>query len=166
MTINASDSFARPADTTQYASGDLVANSTTAGSVVPLQFTVSRLGVGNGVIRAARIFKDDETLTDAVFNLHLFSQAPEVSNGDNGAFAPTTMANWIGVIPVDIATNGRASSTDSAGRGVPTVAINFDLWAINATERRLYGLLEAGDTYTPASGETFNVTIEISDQVN
>jgi hypothetical protein len=30
----ASASFTRPADTTAYASGDLVANSTTAGSVV------------------------------------------------------------------------------------------------------------------------------------
>ena len=32
--INSSASFTRPGDTTAYASGDLVANSTTAGSVV------------------------------------------------------------------------------------------------------------------------------------
>jgi hypothetical protein len=30
--------FTRPSDTTAYASGDLVANSTTAGSVVPMSF--------------------------------------------------------------------------------------------------------------------------------
>lgn len=162
MTINTSDSFIRPGDTTQYTAGDLVANDTTAGNVVSLQFGVARLGVGRGIIRAARIFKDDETLTDAVFNLHLFSQEPEVANGDNGAFSPDTMANWIGVIPVDIATNGRASATDSAGRGVPTVPINFDLSSISSVERRLYGLLEAGDTYTPAEDETFTVTIEIT----
>ena len=34
----ASASFARPANTTQYASGDLVANSATAASVAALSF--------------------------------------------------------------------------------------------------------------------------------
>ena len=38
--FNQSQSFTRPGDTTPYASGDLVANSTTAGSVVPLTFTI------------------------------------------------------------------------------------------------------------------------------
>jgi hypothetical protein len=142
-----------------------VANSVTAGSVIPLQFSVARLGVGNGIIRAARIFKDDETVTNANFNVHIFSQSPEVNNGDNGAFSPTTMANWLGVIPVDVEA-GRVSATDAANRGVPTVAINFDLWSFNATERRLYALLEAAEGYTPASGESFTVTLEISDQVN
>ena len=165
MTIIVTDSFTRPADTTQYAANDLVANSATAGNVVPLQFSVARLGAGNGTIRAGLVFKDDETLTDAVFNVHLFSQSPSVANGDNGAFAPTTLANWLGFIPVDIAANGRASSTDSAGRGAPTVAINFDLWSIKSAERRLYALLEAGDTYTPASGEAFTVFLEITDVV-
>ena len=42
----------RPADTTAYASGDLVANSTTAGSVTPLTFNA---GASQGSVLFARI---------------------------------------------------------------------------------------------------------------
>lgn len=165
MTITTFDSFTRPANVTQYASGDLIANSATAGNVVPLQFNTAALGMGSGTARAALVFKDDEALTAAVFNVHLFSASPTVNNGDNGAFSPTTMANWLGFIPVDLSLDGRASATDAAGRGVFTVAIIFDLKHINNSERRLYGLLEAGGTYTPASGETFKVTLEITNTI-
>jgi hypothetical protein len=42
MLINTvSATFTRPSDTTAYASGDLVANSTTAGSVTPLTLTLA-----------------------------------------------------------------------------------------------------------------------------
>jgi hypothetical protein len=37
-----SASFTRPADTNAYAAGDLVANSVTAGSVIPMTFAVAR----------------------------------------------------------------------------------------------------------------------------
>lgn len=161
MLINAADSFTRPADTNAYADGDLVANSTTAGSVVPLSFSVSRLKVGSGIIRAARIFKDNQVTTNATFTVHLFSQSPSVTNGDNGAFLPTTVEYWLGSIPVDLATNGVASGTDAVARGAPSAEINFDLWGFNATERRLYALLEAGAAYTPASAEIFSVVLEI-----
>jgi hypothetical protein len=41
-------SFTRPADATAYASGDIVANSVTAGSVVPLNFPNVSNGIGQG----------------------------------------------------------------------------------------------------------------------
>ena len=39
------DSFTRPANTTQYTAADLVANNATAGSVVPLTFNTGRGGI-------------------------------------------------------------------------------------------------------------------------
>src|SRR5688572_29350805 len=39
--VAASATFNRPADTTAYSIGDLVANNTAAGSVTPLSFTVT-----------------------------------------------------------------------------------------------------------------------------
>ena len=52
----ATASFTRPADTTAYASGDLVANSTTAGSVIPMTFVIRPENRGS-MIRRARIKK-------------------------------------------------------------------------------------------------------------
>jgi hypothetical protein len=65
-------SFTRPADTTTYASGDLVANNTTAGSVVPLTFTAVTRSAGDSVrIERARINTSNALLTNASFRLHL-----------------------------------------------------------------------------------------------
>jgi hypothetical protein len=47
---NPSASFTRPNNTTAYASGQLVANSTTAGSVAPMAFV---LGIPTGSANSA-----------------------------------------------------------------------------------------------------------------
>ena len=72
---NLSASFTRPNDTTAYASGDLVANSTTAGSVVPLQIDLGNVAaVGHGITRItrARLTKSGTSPTNANFRIHLY----------------------------------------------------------------------------------------------
>lgn len=162
MIITTSDSFTRPADTTQYTAADLIANSTTAGSVEPLKFTTTRLGSGRGIIRRVRLFKDDETVTAASFNVHLFSQSPTVTNGDNGAFAVDTARHFLGTVAIDMSTGAFATTTDLIEAAVVNPEINFDLSHVSSNERRLYGLLEAVGAYAPSSGELFEVTLEIA----
>ena len=59
-------SFTRPDNATAYASGDLMANSTTAASVLPLRFMVGQKRGGvSGVILGARIAKSNQTVTNA-----------------------------------------------------------------------------------------------------
>jgi hypothetical protein len=147
-----SASFSRPADTTAYASGDLVANSTTAGSVVPLSLTPTTRGSGlSGQIRRVRIVKSTTGVTNAQFRLHLFNAAPTVSSGDNAAIVIATgAANYLG--QVDVTMN--QSFTDG-GSGQATTEINV----VNGT---LYALLEARAAYTPGNAETFTVTLEAS----
>lgn len=162
-----SDSFARPADTTAYTAGDLVANSTTANDVVPLAFNVGNFPHKSGVIGYARLFKDDETETNANFTLHLFSESPVVTNGDNGAFAVSTAEHYLGAVPCDMSSGAFATTTDVIKRfpvldGTSPVVIGFDASG-DHTQRELYGLLEAEAAYTPASGEVFKVTLEIGD---
>jgi len=157
-----SSSFSRPADTTAYTIGDLVANSATAGSVVPMVFTTSKLGAGRGVIRRARLFKDNEAVTAASFNLHLFATSPTVTNGDNGALAVDTSRYFLGTVAVDASTGAFVTTTDLIKAAAASPEINFDLTASMQSERRIYGLLEARGAYTPASGETFEVTLELS----
>jgi hypothetical protein len=59
-----SANFTRPADTTAYASGDLVANSTTAGSVVAMSFASATFGSGAPAqIRRVRILTSSTSVT-------------------------------------------------------------------------------------------------------
>jgi len=94
--------FTRPADTTAYASADLVANSTTAGSVTPMSFAVGRPNAG-GQIRRVRIVKSGTSAANATFRLHLYSASPTVANGDNGAFSTDKAANYNGFVDVTAA---------------------------------------------------------------
>jgi hypothetical protein len=155
MIITPFASFARPADTTAYTIGDLVANNTTAASVSPMEFAVKAVG-GSGVIRRVRLFKDDETTTAAAFKLHLFTAAPVVTNGDNGALAVTTVENYLGYAVVDMSTGAMASATDLMKMVDTAIYFRFPDLA-----SKLYGLIEALAAYTPSSGETFKVTLEI-----
>lgn len=167
MIVTTIASFARPADTTQYAAGDLVADNTTAGSVTPLKFTTSGLGRGRGTIKRARLYKSGTAVTAAVFVLHLFAGtggAPAVTNGDNGAFAIASAANYLGSINVDLSSGAVVGTVGTAKHAAPSPEITFDLTKVNNSERRIYGYLVTGTggTYTPASAETFEVTLDLS----
>jgi len=162
MIINTSASFTRPADTTAYAANDLIANSTTAGSVTPMSFSVARLGCGQGRIMRIRLFSDNEAVTLATFSLHLFNASPTVTNGDNGAFAVATARTFLGTVAADMATGSFVTTTDKMKAFAVSPENPFDLKNASNVERRIFGLLMAGAGYTPASGELFEVTLEIS----
>jgi hypothetical protein len=148
-----SNTVARPADTTAYASGDLVANSTTAGSVTPLTWTDAADRPGGGVsVAGVRIRKSGTTTTNASFRVHLFSSAPAVANGDNAAIVPTLMAAYLGYVDVTV---GLACSDGAVGLGQPTAPVPLVLGSGKAA----YGLVEARGAYTPASAETFSVDL-------
>lgn len=155
ITTNPSASFTRPADTTAYASGDLVANSTTAGSVTAMTFTVARANGLSGMIRRARIKKTSTSTTNASFRLHLYTSIPTVTNGDNGVWL-STQSGYLGAIdlPAD-----RAFSDAASGVGVPIAGSDID-YVCGGSVTAIYGLLEARAAYTPTSGETITVELE------
>lgn len=154
--LAAATQFTRPADTTAYASGDLIANSTTAGSVVPLQFTVARVAAGSGMIRRCRLRVSSTVLTNASFRLHLYTASPTPSNGDNGAWLTDKALNYIGAFDITL---DKAFTDGASGNGTPNIGseINFAL----ASGLIVYGLLEARAAYTPTSAETFDVALEV-----
>lgn len=152
-TARVSVSFTRPSDTTAYASGDLAANSTTAGSVVPMSFAISRAAGKGGMVRRARLRKTGTSITNASFRLHLYSASPTVSNGDNGAWLTDQSANYVGSIDI---TCDKAFTDGAAGNGVPNVGSE-----INFTSDTYYGLLEARAAYTPGSAEQFTLELEM-----
>lgn len=141
-------SVTRPADTTAYASGDLVANSTTAGSVVPLSFANFARAGAHSKIRRVRIDASKADVTNAQFRVHFYSTSPTVANGDNGAWS-STQSGYLGYIAVTV---DQLFSNGASG---------FATGEINGKVTTLYALIEARAAYTPASAETLTVTVEV-----
>jgi hypothetical protein len=139
--------FTRPNNTDAYASGDLVANSATAGSVVVPTITVGRAGNATGHLRKLQLKKSGTTATNASFRVHLFHGTPTVTNGDNGAFLPSH-ASWIGAFDVTMI----GFSDCCAGVGVPLAGSE-----VAYTQQTLRWLVEARGAYTPAAQEVFTL---------
>jgi hypothetical protein len=154
--INPSVSFTRPGDTTAYASGDLVANSTTAGSVVAPVFTVGRSAVATGQefrIDRIKLAKSTVTTTNASFRVHLYKVAPTVANGDNGVFSTSGTANYLNSFDITV---GQAF-TDGAVGFVAT-GVNAITLEAGAT---IVALVEARAAYAPGNAEVFTITLEV-----
>jgi hypothetical protein len=153
-----SNNFVRPANATPYASGQLVANSTVAASVLPLAFISSGPSIGVLCIQRVRLKKSSVSTTNASFRVHFYDADPSASsgivNGDGAAWS-TSAAHWLGAMDVVIAT---AFSDGSAGIGVANQGT--EITSIFTNGRTIYALVEARAAYTPASGETFTAVVE------
>lgn len=158
--VSSAAQFTRPADTTAYASGDLVANSVTAGSVVPLSFTnASRQSGTGGLILGARLKKSTTTTANTDFRLHLYSATVTVANGDNAAWSSNGAANYMGSI--DFATANTRAFTDGAANAAATASGPFGKAFKLSSGSTVFGLLEARAAYAPGNAETFIVSLEI-----
>lgn len=148
-----SANFTRPGDTNAYASGDLVANNTSAGSVTPMTFALSRATGAGGMIRRIRLRKSGTSITNTSFRLHLYSVSPTPSNGDNGAWLTDQAGTYVGSMDV---TADKAFTDGAAGNGVPNTGSE-----IIFTSDTYYGLLEARAAYAPATSEVFTLLLEV-----
>jgi len=156
----AAAAMTRPADTNAYAAGDQISNSTTAASVVPLQFAVTIPASGWLLIDRATIRKSTSTVANAVFRLHLFNATPTIATtGDNGVFATTVAGASAEIGLLDCTTRG--AYTDGANaRGVPTDSPYVTLTGTPGAFT-VYGMLEALAAYAPGNAEVFNVSIRV-----
>lgn len=151
----ASANFTRPADTTAYASGDLVANNTTAGSVAALSLTIAR---GNDLlfcVRRVRLKKSNATLTNASFRVHFHRTAPTPTNGDNGAWL-TTEAGYLGSVDVTV---DKAFADGAKGLGAFAAGAEIVAQPTSGAQT-IFALIEARAAYTPASAEVFTLEVE------
>lgn len=146
--------FTRPADTTAYAAGDLVANSTTAASVAALSILWGG-GKLNGSLARIRLSTSNATITNGNFQLWVFAADPSAAptNGDNGALAGLSFSTYslLHVAPINLS----ASMSGVGGWGEAT----YDRDLIHVPGQ-IYCLLEARAAYTPASAEVFSLQIE------
>lgn len=154
----ASSTITRPADTTAYAAGDLVANSTTATAVNALQFAFPANDGSVGEIKAVRIHKTGTSATNAAFRLHLFTATPTfTSAGDNSAISTVVVGAGKGYLGYLDVTAMTALSDGCWGTGAPDNArLVLPFVGVGTL---LYGFLEARANYTPANAEVFTVAL-------
>ena len=156
----AAATLTRPTGAITYASGQLVANSGTAGSVTPLSLTAGRRNGGTGMVRRVRLASSASTAAGAGFRVHLFRGAPTSGVGDGGAFAGSV--NGVAAIHVgyadvtlDVAFSDGAKGIAGPGAGSEIV---FDCAAGSTS---LYALIEARSAYTATAGEVFTLALEL-----
>lgn len=163
---NISASFTRPADTTAYASGDLVANSTTAGDVAALELRGFAINSqGSAIIRRLKLAKSGTSTTNASFRVHLFRADPStVTNGDNGAFSVSGVADYLGATDITI---DQAFTDGACGFGAPNIGSEYMVrmpGAQTSVGQSLFAMIEARGAYTPANAEVFTLTADQVDE--
>lgn len=153
-TARPTGNFTRPADTTAYAVGDLVANSTTAGSVAAITIAAARSTGLGGMVRKVLLLKSTTSTTNASFRVHFYSATPGVpTNGDNGAWLTPDKDIYLGSCDV---TMDKSFGDGALGTGVPGAGSE-----INFTSDNLYCLLEARAAYAPGNSEVFTLVCEV-----
>lgn len=153
---SATYTFTRPADTTQYTAGDLIANSTTAGSVVPMSWVVGKSTGRPTSIRKFTLTCSNPTITGGTYKIFLFNASPTIATaGDNGAFASdVSIVGYIGE------SGTITASGFSDGSGSTAAPLTGTEITVLPTVDTIYGLLTTTGTPTPLSAETFSVTLE------
>ena len=143
MIRTSTKSATRPANTTQYATGEVMGEL----------FTFSIAGE-NGCVRSVIFCDSAAQATKPEFDLFLFTAAPTVA-ADNAAFAPTDaqMQDCIGVISF-LAADFKTGS----GNGIIEQSEKDKLYS-SVVNRVLYGVMVARNTYTPISAEVFTLAL-------
>jgi hypothetical protein len=155
-TVVASANFTTPSGTTAYASGDLIANSGTAGSVTPLSFTVCRVNDGTVMIRRARIMTTDSGFAGKQVILKLYKSSPTVANGDNGAWS-STESGFLGQVPVTFT----ETFSDPLYKGIGAPAVGSEInTECSSGAKTVFGLLIAGEAITPQGAKVHTVYLE------
>lgn len=161
--VQVSASFTRPSDTTAYAAGDAVTNSTSSPAAITFDGCAAANG-GKGVILGALMLDSANQSTKGIFELWLFagSSAPTPDN-DNAVFTPTDaeLANLVAIIPLNVTYVGDATS--GAGGNViyesPEMARPF---TCGGSVNDLFGLLVVRNAYTPVSAEVFTIILRVA----
>jgi hypothetical protein len=154
--------FTRPSDTTAYASGDVVCNSTSA----PVIMTFARASADAvSFIQQATLVDSANVATKPDLELWLFDTTITMDN-DNAAFTPTDaeLRTLIGVIAFPTASFKVGDATAGAdGNSICDIqGLNIQ---VNTTPNTnaIFGVLVVRNAYVPVSGERFDVRLKLRD---
>jgi len=158
----------RPSNTSAYAQNDLIASSTTAGSISVPSFTLPRddtevAEITRGVLYTSLV----SGFTTFQGRVDLWDAPPTFTNGDNGAYAVATgSAHWLGEMTSQVSNAYLAGADGGHVRLLPgpsgTVPGEIIMWARAPGDKLYWSLQEIDSTgFTPASGETFTLALDL-----
>jgi hypothetical protein len=160
-----SDSYTRPADTDAYTAGDVIADSTSAATILTFSPVVQAPGTGT-VLQHAVIVTSANVATKPDLELWLFDTTITMDN-DNAAFTPTDaeLLTLVGVVAFPTADFKVGIATSGADGNAVCEATNLgiSLNTVNSNETTLYGVLVVRNAYVPTSGEVFTVRLKFLD---
>lgn len=148
--------FTRPSDTTAYAIGDVVCNSTSSPSVMTFSGMATANGRG-GILRTVVLYLGTNPTTRPVYDLFLYRVAPTIDN-DNATFTPTDSEarECIGVVPLSVGVPG--DTTGATTNSIYTAQVEL-AYVCDASSTSLYGVLVARNAVTPTSADTYYVDL-------
>jgi hypothetical protein len=152
-------SVTRPANTTPYASGDVI--GTAATHVLTFEDMARRVGL-TGVIIDVLIIDSANQAAKANLELWLFD-TPPAAQVDNVAFAPSDaeMETLIGIVDVNATPYVGNPASGADGSCVYTALTQNLPFKCGAASTDLYGVLVHRDSYTPVSAEKFTVRLKV-----
>jgi len=161
MSKNVDASFTRPADTTAYAVGDVMANSTSSPVVITFA-GCARVDGGSGIISQVQMVDSSNTSTAGDFQLWLFDTSPTIDN-DNATWTPTDAAlgDLIGIVALG-SSPIIGNLTSGAGGNAVYQARDLNLpFTCGAGVDDIYGVMVAQNAYVPISAEVFDYRLRI-----
>lgn len=146
----------RPADTTAYAANDVVADSTSAPTLLSLT-NAMRVSGGSGYVVRVALTTDKKSITPR-FRIHFFNASNPTIANDNAQhkelYADT--GKRLGYVDLSAMTTAADSSGSDTSRAFDSTV---RLPIVASGSRTIYALLETLDSFTPASGEKFTLTV-------
>lgn len=150
--VKASANFTRPADTTTYTNGDAVTNSTSTQEV--FQLDLGALGAVNGQaieIRKLLIVSSAKQTLLPLFNAFLSPTTFTATSDNSPLDISDAIQNADGCWFNCDVQNFTASNSCVAYTSTPQPMI------LNASDTKLYGTIQAANSYIPVSGEIFYI---------
>lgn len=156
--------FTRPADTTTYAAGDVVCNSTSAPVIMSFNVAEGPGGRG-GIINQAILVDSANVSTKPDLELWLFNATVAMDN-DNAVFTPTDaeLLTLVGVIPFPTGSFKVGDATSGANGNSICDVQNIGMPFVTAKPANtLFGILVVRNAYVPVSEESFTVILKVLD---
>ena len=152
--------FTRPANTTAYAAGDVVSNSTSAPAIMAFNGAAKERGA-MGIINHAVLIDSESVATKPDLELWLLDTTITMDN-DNAAFTPTDveLLTLVGVIPFPTGNFKVGTASGNSMCQADNLGLPFNA---SFSENTLYGVLVVRNAYVPVSGETFTIRLKCLD---
>lgn len=155
-------SYTRPADTTAYTGGDVVADSTSAATILTFAALTKDMN-GGAIIQEALLIDSANQSTKPDLELWLFDTTFAIQN-DNAAWAPTDaqLEGLVGVIPFSSSSFKSGDATSGAGGNCACDVQGLGM-PVNTKGGKvdLFGVLVVRNAYTPVSAEKFTIRLKV-----